>query len=1192
MSINRETGEIKIPLFNNSQLESEDSQIEFEQKFVINHEGPKSRKQEISEHSEKMFEFSRANSKGRHPMSLLEDTEFMSTYRTNFSNQANQETFGEVSTEFGLKFLLFRAMSSMEFKFVRKIGVAERYRETMELQKELGKKLGYETNVEDIGLDNDEYHQDTLKATRYDRPKLIQPVRHAFPANEGGKTETRPDFAFRQKKNDDMNLYHQSARMVSFKEPQPKKVHWKMDFKTQSIKSISNFSEKVESFDASLESVQSDESGRSVYQRFLNLKENFVRQSTRSLKSLSRIVNIYRNRHSLNILTHQKPSELNDNLYELEVSCMRFRVSPGDHFDLQSGLIKERVHWRIRRTLTDFRNLFQHLNKKSIIADNNDEIFEDADPEALANSLKYLCSKKPLREKLTSFHSFISLSVLNFQEDTPSKLYQFPAEVNVNESVKLSWMGKLCGDFWVRRWIFLKREGLGILQSNKLHCKVTKFFYFSNRFRLSIRKKRVKLRFDHGLLQLRFGSELMLIEFVRTIYQKLMRTRVAVCNRFLSFSNPTFNNNCELFLNGQKYFSDLHASLQECRFSLEIIGWGLSPFIFLKRPIDPRFIKNLTVLTPSRKSKIKKLSDEAFAKNEYSRLDIVLLRLAQKGVKIRILLYHESAVGLGIDSELVRDYLESLSPLIQVVLLREHFLSYWVVHEKAVIIDKQTAFLGGIDLVNGRWDTDKYSLFEPESKLKHFPGNDFSNVYQNKKRFSFDPVVQRSNKFHRMPFRDVQCKLAGSAVEDIMKHFEQIWQFSFDEESHKQQRHINSLFGNNQFSNQAQAVIREFKRKAGVRSLYSSSPFSKFEKNLLQNIEKRKTEFSEQLNKIQVNTPDNQSLLRRLLQSRATSEYQSRRLSLRKPYSKGSFTCQFFRSSSFWNIGHHPNSTERSAYYKVIDMILTSKKFLYMENQFFISNYFEKKQMEGAQAKLKDFYFSGREEQRTRSTRAYVHNRVIEALYQRILRAHESQSNFVCCLVLNLMPDFWGDFSNKMDKFRIVMDVTLNTLSRGPNGLIPRLTRRGIPWKKHLKLFGLKNHGRRPDAPPCCESVYVHSKVIIQDDHEMLVGSVNLNDRSLLGDRDSELALSLVDSNKIHGKIDGEWFQKSEQIVRFRKEMMHALLQQPDLDLDDFLDPVLWEQIERQADVNQRFYLEVFGHSPDSLIRCLADIER
>lgn len=46
------------------------------------------------------------------------------------------------------------------------------------------------------------------------------------------------------------------------------------------------------------------------------------------------------------------------------------------------------------------------------------------------------------------------------------------------------------------------------------------------------------------------------------------------------------------------------------------------------------------------------------------------------------------------------------------------------------------------------------------------------------------------------------------------------------------------------------------------------------------------------------------------------------------------------------------------------------------------------------------------------------------------------------------------------------------------------------------------------------EQIYVHSKLLIVDDRQMIIGSANINDRSQSGKRDSELAVMLIDSKK------------------------------------------------------------------------------
>lgn len=45
---------------------------------------------------------------------------------------------------------------------------------------------------------------------------------------------------------------------------------------------------------------------------------------------------------------------------------------------------------------------------------------------------------------------------------------------------------------------------------------------------------------------------------------------------------------------------------------------------------------------------------------------------------------------------------------------------------------------------------------------------------------------------------------------------------------------------------------------------------------------------------------------------------------------------------------------------------------------------------------------------------------------------------------------------------------------------------------------------------PVSEIVYVHSKLMIVDDDWAILGSANINDRSMVGDWDSELAVIMT----------------------------------------------------------------------------------
>ena len=56
--------------------------------------------------------------------------------------------------------------------------------------------------------------------------------------------------------------------------------------------------------------------------------------------------------------------------------------------------------------------------------------------------------------------------------------------------------------------------------------------------------------------------------------------------------------------------------------------------------------------------------------------------------------------------------------------------------------------------------------------------------------------------------------------------------------------------------------------------------------------------------------------------------------------------------------------------------------------------------------------------------------------------------------------------------------------------------------KDYLGIHCLRTHGVIKGIP-VTEIVYVHSKIMLVDDEIAIIGSANINDRSMLGTRDS-----------------------------------------------------------------------------------------
>lgn len=86
-------------------------------------------------------------------------------------------------------------------------------------------------------------------------------------------------------------------------------------------------------------------------------------------------------------------------------------------------------------------------------------------------------------------------------------------------------------------------------------------------------------------------------------------------------------------------------------------------------------------------------------------------------------------------------------------------------------------------------------------------------------------------------------------------------------------------------------------------------------------------------------------------------------------------------------------------------------------------------------------------------------------------------------------------------------------IMRGKKSIFKKLSHIHDLWN-YIVFLGLRNHGVTvKDKKPVTEIIYIHSKMMIVDDKYVLVGSANINDRSMLGSRDSEIAVVTEDLN-------------------------------------------------------------------------------
>ncbi|CAJ1392789.1 unnamed protein product [Effrenium voratum] len=147
-----------------------------------------------------------------------------------------------------------------------------------------------------------------------------------------------------------------------------------------------------------------------------------------------------------------------------------------------------------------------------------------------------------------------------------------------------------------------------------------------------------------------------------------------------------------------------------------------------------------------------------------------------------------------------------------------------------------------------------------------------------------------------------------------------------------------------------------------------------------------------------------------------------------------------------------------------------------------------------------------------------------------------------------------------------------------------KLRARGIDETKFISVFGLRTHGVLPSLGPATEQIYVHSKAMIVDDEAAIVGSANINDRSLLGMRDSEVNIVIQDEGLARaGGLRGG------AAANLRKALFvqHLGLSRQKLEevYDNLRNEAWVAELKRVAKRNTEIYEELFGALPSDQLK-------
>lgn len=744
-------------------------------------------------------------------------------------------------------------------------------------------------------------------------------------------------------------------------------------------------------------------------------------------------------------------------------------------------------------------------------------------------------------------------------------------------------------------------------------------------------------------------------------------------HRFLSFAPERHDNDIKWYVDGASYMHAVSVALEQARESIWILDWWLSPELYLRRPP---------------------------AKNQQYRVDRLLLAAAERGVKVNVIVYKEVTQALTLSSAHTKHHLEELHQNIGVFRHPDHtpdasvlsgqFLDtiknmsfspakiaqmpldglksiygstgdtvlYWAHHEKLCLVDGTIAFMGGLDLCYGRWDTNSHPIADahPGSLDRIvFPGQDFNNArmldFANVDHWEENKLDRTQSS--RMGWSDVALNLRGPVVQDLQKHFTERWNFIYDEKySLKSSRYLrlpDRTSDAQQGGEYPPPQQRGFEEgEEGSRGLGGDG-------------EEGERGFG-----------GHEGGFRRKMYNRFNEEYQEhygggQHQQQQQQYQshgeqgsqRASVDAQITRSSSKWS---HNISTEHSIQNAYVETIRNSQHFVYIENQFFITATGDKQRP--------------------------IKNQVGAAIVERIVRAARNGEKYKMIVVIPAVPAFAGDL--KLDEAlgtRAIMEFQYNSINRGGHSIYEEIAKAGFNPMDYIRFYNLRSYDRinaskimqeaeqrsgvsygqasegydaaqegsrdfqayRPPPtaeygvyemdgggrPPqqayemdagvpndgrqsdynryqqeaqklggrqglgdgrwdsvaecymlngedirqvpweggavdeldafVSEELYIHTKLLIADDTTVICGSANLNDRSQLGDHDSEIAIIIRDAAMIDSTMDGRPYQVSRFASSLRREIFRkhlGLLKHQPIDaVDDNWQPVSVPQV-------------------------------
>ncbi|KAK4736143.1 hypothetical protein R3W88_010404 [Solanum pinnatisectum] len=484
-------------------------------------------------------------------------------------------------------------------------------------------------------------------------------------------------------------------------------------------------------------------------------------------------------------------------------------------------------------------------------------------------------------------------------------------------------------------------------------------------------------------------------------------------------------------------WEDIYRAIEGAKHLVYIAGWSFNPKMILVR--DPS-----AEITHAKGVKLGEL----------------LKRKAEEGVAVMIMLWDdETSLPIIKNKGVMRThdedslaYFRDTKVVCKLVPRLHHKLpSFFAHHQKMIAVDSRshlsstsreiTSFLGGLDLCDGRYDTEEHSLFRTLNTESHC--------------YDFYQTSLSGASLHkggpREPWHDAHARVTGQAAMDILNNFEQRW--------------------NKQIGPSLLIPIRSIPELSNQPNMASTDR---------------------------------------------------------------DWNVQVFRSIDHVSACPLPRNmtVERSIHDAYVEAIRRADRFIYIENQYFIG---------GCHLWEQDQHCGCR-------------NLIPIEIALKIANKIRAKERFSAYIVIPMWPEGLPESDSVQDILYWTRE-TMKMMYKFIGEAIKESGEQGHP-RDYLNFFCLANREEKikgefaPPYSPHPESqywraqknrrfmVYVHSKIMIVDDTYLLIGSANINQRSMDGKRDTEIAIGCyqwkteeedIDQRDIHAYRISLWYEHTGQ---------------------------------------------------------------